>query len=94
MVGFKTTPRDRFDAKPNKVKLQIAVTLKYSRDLCKLPLFTQFLCQDQILILEILYVFLWLKFSPSLNLSKNEHFSKVSSRYRLRFRPGEKGLFN
>ncbi len=34
--------------------------------------------QAQILILEILYVFLWLKFSPSLNLNKNEHFSKVS----------------
>jgi hypothetical protein len=32
----------------------------------------------QILILEILYVFLWLKFSPSLNLNEIEHFSKVS----------------
>ena len=29
-------------------------------------------------ILEILNVFLRLKFSPSLNLNKNEHFSKVS----------------
>jgi len=34
--------------------------------------------QAQILILKILYVFLWLKFSPSLNLNKIEHFSKVS----------------
>jgi hypothetical protein len=34
--------------------------------------------QAQILILEILNVFLWLKFSPFLNLNKNEHFSKVS----------------
>ena len=36
------------------------------------------LCQTQILILKILNVFLWLKFSPSLNLNKIEHFSKVS----------------
>jgi hypothetical protein len=35
-------------------------------------------CQAQILILKILNVFLWLKFSPSLNLNKIEHFSKVS----------------
>jgi len=34
--------------------------------------------QAQILILEILNVFLWLKFSPSLTLNKIEHFSKVS----------------
>jgi hypothetical protein len=34
--------------------------------------------QAQILILKILNVFLWLKFSPSLNLNKNEHFSKAS----------------
>jgi outer membrane lipoprotein-sorting protein len=48
------------------------------QELCKTPLFAQFLCQVQILILKILNVFLWLKFSPSLNLNKNEHFSKVS----------------
>jgi hypothetical protein len=57
------------------------------RDLCKTPLFAQFLRQSQIAILEILNVFtprafpaehLWLKFSPSLNLNKNEHFPKVS----------------
>jgi hypothetical protein len=35
----------------------------------------------QILILKILNIFLWLKFSPSLNLNKNEHFSKVSFFY-------------
>jgi hypothetical protein len=33
----------------------------------------------QIPILEILSVFLRLKFSPSLNLNKNKHFSKVST---------------
>ncbi len=32
----------------------------------------------QILILEIFYIFLRLKFSPSLNSNKNYHFSKVS----------------
>jgi len=48
------------------------------RDLCKTPPFARFLRQAQILILEILNVFLWLKFSPSLNSNKNLHFSKVS----------------
>jgi hypothetical protein len=33
----------------------------------------------QILILEILNVFLWLKFSPSLTLSKIEHFETGST---------------
>ena len=41
--------------------------------------FAQFLRQSQIVILEILNVFMWLKFSPFLNLNKNEHFSKVST---------------
>jgi len=50
-------------------------------DLCITPPFAQFLCQAQILILKILHVFLWLKFSPSLNLNKIEHFSKVSLSY-------------
>ncbi len=62
-----------------------------NRDLCKTPPFAQFLCLPcemrslflwglaQILILKILHVFLWLKFSPSLNLNKIEHFSKVSN---------------
>ncbi|MBU4388046.1 MAG: hypothetical protein KKB23_00720, partial [Proteobacteria bacterium] len=40
--------------------------------------FAQFRRQTQILSLEILNVFLHLKFSPSLNLNKIEHFSKVS----------------
>jgi len=34
--------------------------------------------QAQISILEIFYIFLWLKFSPSLNSNKNYHFAKVS----------------
>jgi len=34
--------------------------------------------QAQILILEILQVFLWLKFSPSLTLDKIEHFETGS----------------
>jgi hypothetical protein len=48
------------------------------RDHCKTPPFARFLCQAQIFILKILNVFLWLKLSPSLNLNKIEHFSKVS----------------
>ena len=51
------------------------------RDLCKTPPFAQFRRLAQILILEILNVFLWLKFSPSLNVNEIEHFSKVSSRH-------------
>jgi hypothetical protein len=50
------------------------------RDLCETSSFAQFLRQAQILILKILHVFLRLKFSPSLNLNKIEHFSKVSKR--------------
>jgi len=38
----------------------------------------QYLRQAQILILEILNVFLWLKFSPSLILNKIEHFENAS----------------
>jgi len=40
--------------------------------------FAQYLRQAQILILEILNVFLWLKFSPSLILIKIEHFETAS----------------
>ena len=43
-----------------------------------MPPFAQSLCQAQISILEIFHIFLWLKFSPSLILTKIEHFSKVS----------------
>ncbi len=41
------------------------------RDLCKTPFFARFLCQTQILILEIFNVFLRLKLSPSLNSNPN-----------------------
>jgi len=41
--------------------------------------FTQFLRQTQILSLKILYVFLRLKSSSSLELNKIEHFSKASN---------------
>jgi hypothetical protein len=60
-----------------------ASSMTILRDLCKAPLFAQFLRQTQILILKILNVFLRLKLSPSLNLNKNEHFSKVSLRMSL-----------
>jgi hypothetical protein len=40
--------------------------------------FAQYLRQAQILILEILNVFLWLKFLPSLILKKIEHFETAS----------------
>jgi hypothetical protein len=53
---------------------------KAMRDFCKTPPFAQFRRQAQILILEILNVFLWLKLSSSLNLNKIGHFSKVSMR--------------
>ncbi len=45
-----------------------------------MALFARFLLQAQISILEIFNIFLWLKFSPSLNSNKNYHFSKVSFR--------------
>ena len=48
------------------------------RDHRKTLPFAQSRRQAQILILEILRVFLWLEFSPSLTLNKIEHFSKVS----------------
>ena len=50
----------------------------FLRDLCLTPLFDQFLRQAQILILEILKVFLQFKLSPSSNLNKKGRFSKVS----------------
>jgi hypothetical protein len=43
-----------------------------------MPPFAQSRRQAQILILEILKVFLWLKFSPSLTLDKTEHFETGS----------------
>ena len=57
----------------------IVITLCHRwREPCKSPLFAQFLRQAQILILEILNLILWLKYSPYLNLHKNKHFLKVS----------------
>jgi len=61
----------------------MAKRVPFSQDLYKTSFFAQFLRQTQILILEILNVLLWLKFSPSLNLNKNEHFSKVFSQTNL-----------
>ena len=43
-----------------------------------LRLSVRYLRQAQILILEILYVFLWLKFSPSLISNKFERFENAS----------------
>jgi len=62
-------------------------------DLCKTPLFAQSLRQAQILILKILNVFLWLKFSPSLALNKNERFSKVSIGQPMKKIKGAAALF-
>ncbi|OEU66874.1 MAG: hypothetical protein BA867_05025 [Desulfobacterales bacterium S5133MH16] len=59
-------------------RVSLSNRLKLVRDLCKTPPFAQFQRQAQILILKILNVFLWLKFSPFLVLNKIEHFSKVS----------------
>jgi len=47
----------------------------------KTPPFAQFLCQAQILILEIPHVFLWLKSSPSLTSNKIELFETGSCDY-------------
>ncbi len=41
--------------------------------------FAQYLRQAQILIFEILHVFLWLKYSPSLILNEIEHFETAST---------------
>jgi len=46
----------------------------------KTPPFAQSRRQAQILILEIPYVFLWLKISPSLTLDKIEHFETGSGK--------------
>jgi len=77
----------RFLTKPLKILLTaIELVLVISkRDLCKTPPFSQFLRQAQILILKILNVFLWLKFSLSLALNKIGHFSKVSKTDQIYF---------
>jgi len=58
--------------------IRLPVSFYILRDLCKTPPFAQFRRQAQILILKILNVFLWLKFSPFLALNKIERFAKVS----------------
>jgi hypothetical protein len=58
--------------------IQYALPVTFAPRPLQTPLFAQFLRQAQILILKILTVFLRLKFSPSLNLNKNQHFAKVS----------------
>ena len=63
-----------------KSQVLCLVELTAQWDPCKTPPFAQFRRQAQILSLEILNVFLHLKFSPSLNLNKIERFSKVSVR--------------
>jgi hypothetical protein len=72
-------------------KAQLFLAPPSKRDLCKTPPFARFPRQTQILILEILNVFLRLKFSSSpddgtcsLNLNEIEHFSKVSAMSRLK----------
>jgi hypothetical protein len=47
----------------------------------------QSLRQAQIFILEILNVFLWLKFSPSLTLDKYERFETTSGEQPVSFVP-------
>ena len=60
-----------------------ALTAPLNRYICITLPFVQFLRQAQILILGISNIFLWLKFSPSLNLNKIEHSAKVSNLYLL-----------
>jgi hypothetical protein len=55
--------------------------------------FAQYLRNAQILILEILNVFLWLKFLPSLILDKIEHFETASTKIILRRKYHEKIKF-
>ena len=66
------------DKGSERVAEAVGMVLVAIGDLCKTPPFAQLQRQAQILILEIFNIFLRLKFSPSLNLSKIEHFSKVS----------------
>jgi len=51
-----------------------------------LRLSARFLRQAQISVLEIFNIFLWLKFSLSLNSNKNYNFSKASLFYALEFK--------
>jgi len=51
----------------------------FTEPISKRPPFVRYLRQAQILILEILHVFLWLKFSPFLISTKIEHFENGST---------------
>ena len=53
--------------------------------------FAQSMRQAQILILAILNVFLWLKFSPPLTLNKIERFEAASKCLRLQLTPCRHG---
>ena len=53
----------------------------FKRASFKTPSFVQSLRHAQILILEIFYIFLWLKFSPSLTLNKLKCFENGSTVY-------------
>ncbi|PQP35862.1 hypothetical protein C6A37_00535 [Desulfobacteraceae bacterium SEEP-SAG9] len=57
---------------------QLSSNLTFKRAKSKTSHFAQSLRQAQILILEILNVFLWLKFSPSLTLNKLKRFENGS----------------
>ena len=61
----------------------------------KTPTFTQCLRHAQILILEIFNIFLWLKFSPSLTLSKIERFETGSLERKIKiFRTSSRSLLS
>jgi hypothetical protein len=53
--------------------------------------FAQSMRQAQILLLAILNVFLWLKFSPSLTLNKIERFEAASKYLRIQLKPCRHG---
>ena len=77
------------------VKIDSLIRILFLRANFKTSPFAQYLRQAQILILEILNVFLWLKFSPSLILNKIEHFetaSLVLSYFSGYHAPAESGL--
>jgi hypothetical protein len=58
----------------------LLVKTKYINEpISKRPSFDQFLCQAKIVILEILNVFLRLKFSPFLTLNKLKRFETGSN---------------
>jgi len=56
-------------------------------------LFARFLRHAQISILEIFNIFLWLKFSPSLNSNKNYHFEVCVYLQRFQYITVERSSF-